>query len=125
MKRFATAAALAIGLSLALPGCDASFGTTRIGDISAQAATFEGKEVKLRGTASQLVKIPLTDLKAYRLKDASGEILVLTQGEMPREGEDLVVRGKVENLLIVAGQSYGLAVKESERKAPGIRLPWQ
>lgn len=125
MKRFPIAAVLALCLSLSLPGCDTSFGVTRIGDITAQAPSFEGKEVKLRGTASQLVKIPFTDAKGYTLKDASGEITVWTSGEMPKEGEEVVVRGRVENLVILAGQSFGLVVKEKERRPAGIRWPWQ
>lgn len=126
MTSFRTVAAvLAIGLSCALSGCDSSLGVEKIGEITAQAASFEGREVKLRGTAGQLLKIPLTDAKGYRLKDATGEIVVWTSGDLPKEGEEVVVRGKVENLVIIAGQSYGLVVREVERRPPGISWPWK
>jgi len=96
-----------------------------IGDIAQNGSAFEGREVKLRGVASQLVKLPFADTKGYRLKDTSGEIVVWTTGAMPGEGEEVVVRGRVENVAIVSGQSLGLSLKEIEHRPPGIRLPWQ
>ena len=98
---------------------------SNIGEITQGAATFEGREVKLKRTVSQLLKIPFTESKGYRLKDATGEIVVWTTGLMPGEGEEMIVRGRVENLALIAGQSYGLTLKEIERQPPGIKWPWK
>lgn len=121
------AALLTILLSIFLAACDQSATTSlsTIGEITQGATAFEGREVKLRGTASQLLKIPLTESKGYRLKDATGDIVVWTNGLMPVEGEEIIVRGRVENLAIIAGQSYGLTLKEIERQSPGIKWPWK
>lgn len=81
--------------------------------------------LQLRGTATQLVKLPFADTKSYRLKDATGEIVVWKTGTMPGEGEEIVVRGRVENIAIVSGQSLGLSLTEIERRPPGLRMPWQ
>lgn len=107
-----------------LAGCD-SLQAVKIEEVVQKAASYEGKEVTLRGTASQATKIPLVEAKTYRLKDATGEILVSTSGSLPKEGEEVVVRGRVESIAIIAGQSYGLAVTEIERRPPGIKWPWQ
>ena len=109
--------------SLLLAGCGQ--GVSPIGDITQAPASFEGREVTVRGTASQVLKLPLTDAKSYRLKDATGEIAVWTTGTMPGEGEQLVVRGRIESAVILAGESYGLALKEIERRPPGIAWPWK
>lgn len=99
--------------------------TPTIGEVTQSATAFEGREVTLRGTTASLLKLPLAETKGYRLKDATGEIVVWTTGTMPGEGEEVVVRGRVENLAIIAGQSYGLSLQEIERRPPGIRWPWQ
>lgn len=114
----------AIVCGFLLAGCGQA-GLSPIGEITKAPAAFEGREVKLKGTASQLLKLPLTDAKSYRLKDASGEIVVWTNGAMPADGEELVVRGRVESAVILGGESFGLAVQEIERQPPGIKWPWQ
>jgi cytochrome c-type biogenesis protein CcmE len=125
MTRARIAIVMALLLSLGLLGCDSSPQAVKIGEVVQKAASFEGHEVKLQGTASQAIKIPLVEAKAYRLKDATGEVLVWTSGDLPKEGEEVVVRGQVENIAVIAGQSYGLTVREIERRPPGIRWPWQ
>lgn len=126
MSRFRSAVALvAVVLSAGLAGCDSSPRVVKIDEVVQKAASFEGREVELRGTASQATKIPLTDAKVYRLKDATGEVLVWTSGDLPKEGEEVVVHARVESLAIIAGQSYGLTVKEIKRQAPGFRWPWK
>lgn len=116
-------AAAALTLAILLAGCD--LGTARIGEVTQGGASFEGREVVLRGTVTGVTKLPLIETKNYRLKDATGEITVWTTADAPREGEEIVVRGRVESIAIVSGESYGLAVKEIERRPPGLRLPWQ
>lgn len=100
-------------------------GLSTIGEITQGATTFEGREVMLKGVASQLLKMPFTETKSYRLKDATGEIVVLTTGVMPGEGEKVIVHGRVENLVIVAGQSYGLVLKEIERHPSSMKWQWK
>lgn len=109
--------------SLFLAGCGQS--VLPIGDIAKTPAAFEGREVTLRGSASQMLKLPFADAKGYRLRDASGEIAVWTTAAMPADGEELLVRGRVESAMIVGGESFGLAVQEIERRPPGITWPWQ
>lgn len=109
--------------SLLLVGCGPE--VLPIGEITKAPAAFEGREVKLRGTASQMLKLPFADAKGYRLRDASGEIAVWTAGAMPADGEELIVRGRVESAMILGGESFGLAVQEIERQPPGIKWPWQ
>lgn len=102
--------------SLALGGCDyLPVGTTPVKDIIAAPAGFEGKEVKLRGTVKEVTKVPILEIRQYVLSDGSGDIVVVTSGDLPAEKSTVLVKGKVESALIVGGQSLGLHVQEITR----------
>jgi hypothetical protein len=110
-------------LLMLVAGCGYA-GKNTVGEIIKEPASFEMREVKLRGTVKPLLKIPFMDSMAYHLQDSTGEIVVWT-GSMPPEGEEVIVRGRVENLIIFSGQNYGLVLKEIERKPAGMKWPWQ
>ena len=99
-----------------LSGCDyLPFGYTKIGEIVAKAAQFEGREVKIRGKVTDASKIPLLNIKSYSLQDDTGTIIVITSGSLPAMGQEIGIRGIAENMLIVGGQSFGLTLKETAR----------
>lgn len=115
MKRMLLGVALT-GL-LSLSGCDyLPFGYTPAKEILASPAQFEGKQIRLKGKVKDIVKIPLIDLKAYVLDDGSGELVtVVARDSLPAVGETVTVKGVVESMAIVGGQSIGLRVKETKR----------
>lgn len=116
--------ALAAALALGVGGCDwLGLGYTPVGDITRDPVAFEGKEVKLRGTAHPVLKLPFAEAKGFRLEDATGEVLVWTSGNLPKEGQEVALRGRVESALIVGGESFGLAVTEKERLSAPLALP--
>ncbi|MDE2366832.1 MAG: hypothetical protein KGM95_07860 [Betaproteobacteria bacterium] len=96
-----------------LAGC--GINATPIRDLIASPANFDGKEVTLRGTAKNATRIPLVDMKSYVLKDDTGEIMVLTAGDLPKTDEKLTVKAKVANLAIINGESLGMTVTEISR----------
>ncbi len=108
--------ALAMALMLLLAGCDAlPFGYTPVKDISATPANFEGKEVKLKGRVTGIVRLPMLDVKAYTLKDDTGEISVATMGTLPAVNDEVSLRGTVKSAVIIGGQVMGLRVEEIRR----------
>ncbi len=108
--------AVVIVLALSLTGCEyLPFGFTPIGQIMANAASFEGREIKLRGRVVDVNKIPLLDIQTYTLRDGTGEIVVLHPVKLPQIGEEIAIRGRVESLFILAGQGMGTTVKEVGR----------
>lgn len=116
---------------LLVAGCDGlPFGTTSAGEIQHSGATFEGREVKLRGTVRQVLKIPLLDIGTYQLEDSTGQVVVVaSNGTSPAEGEPVIVRGRVGNLIILAGLGLGTVVQETRRLPVGPlgiawSLPW-
>ena len=99
-----------------LAGCDyLPFGYTSIREITAAPASFEGKEVKLKGEVKALTKVPLLDLKSFVLQDGTGEIAVTTKGALPAANSKVVLTGTVASAAIIGGQSLGLHVSETRR----------
>ena len=103
-------------IALSLSGCDyLPFGFTPIGQVVGQAASFEGREVKLRGRVVDVNKIPVLNISIYTLRDDTGEIVVVQPVVLPGIGDEVALRGRVESLLILAGQGLGTTVKEIDR----------
>ena len=100
--------------ALALAGCDyLPFGYTSIKAITAAPASFEGKEVKFKGTAGDMLQ--LGGLKAFNLRDGTGEIVVLAAGTLPAVKSQVALRGTVKSAVIIGGMSVGLRIEEIKR----------
>ncbi len=101
---------------LALSGCDyLPFGFTPVKEIVTSPAQFEGKEVRVKGKVKDIVKVPLVDLKLYVLDDGSGEVTVVAGESLPAVNETVTLKGVVESMAIMGGESIGLRIKETKR----------
>lgn len=114
MKRIGTGAVLA-GL-LFLSGCDyLPFGLTPLKEIAASPAQFEGREVRVKGKVKDITKVPLLDLKLFVLDDGSGEMTVVARESLPAVNETVLLKGVVESMAIMGGESIGVHVRETKR----------
>ena len=86
-----------------------------INDINTSPVNFDDKEVKLKGIAKNPTRLPLVNLKSYVLEDKSGEIMVLTELDLPKMNEEITIRVRVKILAIVKGEAVGLTGTELER----------
>jgi RecJ-like exonuclease len=103
-------------VAITMAGCDYSpFGYTPIKDIIAAPASFEGKEVKIKGKVKNAVQLP--GLKAYTLEDETGRmtITVVTEGQLPTANAEVALKGTVKTTLIVGGATLGLRIEEMKR----------
>ena len=108
-------AAICAGL-LGLSGCDyLPFGFTPVKEIVTSPAQFEDKEVRVKGKVKDITKVPLLDLKMYVLDDGSGEVTVMTSQSLPAVNETVTLKGVVESMAIMGGESIGLRIKETKR----------
>ena len=95
-----------------LAGC--ASGYTRVRDIMAAPDGFAGKEVRLQGTVGKAIEPPRP--QAYMLRDASGEIMVVTRGELPAQDTEVALRGIVKSVVSRGARwSLDLRVEETER----------
>lgn len=112
MPRRLMLAAVAV---LFVAGCDyLPFGYTTIREIVAAPGSFEGKEVKIRGTVTDSIKLPILG-QAYTVRNDGGEISVITHGSLPAANTEVALTGIVKSAAIVGGQSIGLRVEETKR----------
>ena len=86
-----------------------------INEINTSPANFDGKEVRLRGIAKSPTRLPMIDIKSYVLEDASGEIMILTESELPKMNEEMTIRVRIKSLAIIQGEALGLMAIELER----------
>ncbi|MCB1937113.1 MAG: hypothetical protein KDF59_14360 [Nitrosomonas sp.] len=114
-----TTQTLFIGLvcffSFAQTGFTVPPGFTPVQEVTTSPAHFDDKEIILRGTTKNPTHIPVIELKAYVLKDESGEITILTSNALPPLDVEITVRVRVENLAIIQGEAIGTTVIELKR----------
>ena len=91
--------------------CDLA--TTKIGDISKHPRDYAGKEVTLSGEVMETFSMIF--VKYFVLRDATGEILVVTERTLPAKGERIKVKGKVQEAFSI-GTKTALVVVETPEK---------
>lgn len=105
-----------IAAALMLAACDQlGIGYTSVAEIRAAPGQYDGKEVKVRGVARAVTRMPLVDVRTFLLEQDGDELLVITEGALPVEGEPVALRGVVRSAAIIEGQALGLRVHEIER----------
>ena len=102
------------GLGILLGSCD-RIRATPVNEVNTSPANFDGKEVVLHGVVKELTRIPLINMKSYVLKDESGEIAIFTDRDLPKNGQELSVKVKVQNLAIINSEPLGTIITEIER----------
>jgi hypothetical protein len=116
MRKMPRVMACLVAIACVGAGCSLfDFGYTKIGDIVKNPGQFDGKEVKVRGKIVDVVKLPFLETKMYMLKDDTGQVPVITAGDIPAMGSEARVKGIIENVAIVGGQGLGLHLKETQR----------
>jgi len=98
--------------AITIAGC--ASGYTRVREIMAAPDSFVGKEVRLQGTVGKAIDPPRP--QAYMLRDASGEIMVVTRGELPAQDSEVELRGIVRSVVSRGARwSLDLRVEETQR----------
>jgi hypothetical protein len=115
MRNFLVVLALILTLSLlaVTAGCA---GTTKIGDLQANPAQYEGKEVDIKGTVGETFWLAILSQGAYQLGDGSGTIWVVTTQPSPQKGMQISTRGTVSTAIILGDRSLGTVINETQRK---------
>jgi len=85
--------------------------TTKIGDIQARSDQFVGREVTVSGEVTTSMKLPFLP-GFYGVKDDTGEIIVVTDGQIPATGAKVRVKGHVEAAASIGGRSLGIHLRE-------------
>lgn len=93
-------------------GCG-SFFTVDIRDILNDPRKYEGKTVTIKGEVSG--SLNLLVVKAYTVRDHTGEIVVITERAVPRSGDRVKVKGRVNQAFAIAGENLVVLIEELPR----------
>lgn len=94
---------------VAVAACSGLF-ATKIGRITADPAAFDGRAVTVSGEVTGRVNLAL--VKFFRLRDGSGEITVVTERPLPREGDKVRVTGTVKQAFALGDLRAVVIVEE-------------
>jgi hypothetical protein len=88
-------------------GCDQPFRSTPIHDLLASPGQYDGKTVKVSGEVTNVVKLPFVSARFYTIKDATGEIPVVTYGQVPAAQSTTTVSGVFSTVAIAGVEAVG------------------
>jgi hypothetical protein len=109
LRRMIWSGGILLGLAAAvLAACSTMF-AARIGDILKSPGAYEGKEVTVEGKVTATHNLLV--VKYYQVDDGTGEIAVVTESALPKEGEKVRVKGRV-NQAFAIGSSRLIVIVE-------------
>ncbi len=91
-----------LALAALLASC--AFVTTEIGDIRADPEKYDGKTVTVKGEVKSATNLAF--VKFYVLADGTGEIHVVTERTLPKEGKEVRARGTVHRAFSIGSMSF-------------------
>ncbi len=97
--------------SLVLSGCGNLF-STPIGKILADPRAYAGKTVTISGEVTQVFSFVF--IKYLKLKDKTGEIVVVTDKPLPKIGTEIKVKGTVQEAFSIGDQQLIVIVEQSK-----------
>lgn len=99
---------LAVAAAL-IAACSTLF-AAKIGDILASPGAYEGKDVTIAGKVTATHNLLV--VKYYQVDDGSGEIAVVTNSALPKEGDKVRVKGRVNQAFAIGSTRLIVIVEE-------------
>jgi hypothetical protein len=101
----------------ALSGACASMGSRSISEVQTNPGKFHDKTVTVEGVVTTSFGIPLVPFKVFRVSDGTSEMLVISDSNrIPGKNARVRVRGKVQEVGLFGGRSFGLHIREESIK---------
>ena len=97
--------------SLILFGCSGLF-STPIGKILADPRAYAGKTVTVSGEVTQIFS--LVFIKYFRLRDETGEIIIVTDKPLPKVGTKIKVKGTAQEAFSIGDQQLIVIVEQGK-----------
>ncbi len=88
--------------------------TTPIKLIIDNPRSYDGKPVSIAGEVADVFSLIV--VKGFIVKDATGEIVVITDRMLPKKGSQIKVRGVIKEAFSVGGQQVIVLIEESQTK---------
>jgi hypothetical protein len=112
MIRRTVAQLIVVVALITLAGCGGLL-ATKISDIKQDPAKYNGKAVTIAGTVDESHNLFV--IHYYSVNDGSGTISVVTGDAVPKEGEKVVVHGKVSQEFKLGTASVVVVLEDPRR----------
>ena len=84
-----------------------------ISELQRHPGRYQDHTVSVSGVVTTSWGLPLVPFRLYKVDDGTGEVTVLSQGtRMPAKGEQVRVKGRVNEVAVFGGQALGLHLRE-------------
>jgi aspartyl/asparaginyl-tRNA synthetase len=83
---------------------------TKIADIKETPGAFEGRTVTIAGKVTSTYNLVL--VKYYEVDDGTGTIPVVTESALPKEGESVRIKGRVNQAFAIGTARLVVVVEE-------------
>jgi len=108
-----TVTAFTLAIAVSAGACASVPRNPAIRQVQTQAGRFVDHSVTVRGRVTTSWGVPLVGFNVYRIDDGTGEITVVsTDRRVPSRGAEVEVRGKVQDVAVLAGRPLGLHLRE-------------
>ena len=110
-KRISRAPMIFIIIFCVLLGCDRFF-TTDIGKILQNPRDYTGKTVTISGEVTEVFSFLV--IRYFIVRDKTGEIAVVTERPLPKRGNKIKVKGRVEEAFSIGDKQLIVIVEKKE-----------
>jgi hypothetical protein len=115
MARISSRIIALLALTFMLSGCALAVRRPSVAELKYNPGRYENKTVSIDGVVTSSWGVPLVPLKFYRVDDGTGEVTVISQsGRVPTRGAHVRVKGKVDDVATLGGQSIGLHIRQTD-----------
>lgn len=105
----------ALVLALVSAGCALSLRNPNVADLQRDPGRYQDQTVSVSGVVTTSWGVPLVPFRFYKVDDGTGELTVISQNSRtPATGENVRVKGRVEDLAVVDGRPLGLHLREED-----------
>ena len=115
MPSFVRRVAIPLVLVTVLSGCALATRRTSIAELKYNPGRYQDKTVSIDGVVTSSWGVPLVPFKLYKVDDGTGEVTVVAQnGRIPTKGAHVRVKGRVNDVATLGGQSLGLHIQQTD-----------
>ena len=86
-----------------------------VAELKYNPGRYQDKTISVDGVVTSSWGVPMVPFRLYRIDDGTGELTVLAQdGRVPTKGARVRVKGRVEDVATLGGQSLGLHIRQTD-----------
>ena len=86
-----------------------------VAELKYNPGRYQDKTVAIDGVVTSSWNVPMVPFRLYRIDDGTGELTVVAQDDrVPTKGARVRVKGRVNDVATLGGQSIGLHIRQTD-----------